>query len=176
MSEASLLAGADLVLVDTNVFVALGQPSNPAYQQFRRVIRRAEIVVRLPQRVVGELGGPETKPVQQALEEGWAEIVDAPAITDGDAMQASDIPRRTIASLTDQPDHDVEKADTIFAGLAVQYLREQAVSDVVVLTDDASARQGIETAVHEQGYTNGVSVYGVTDILGEDPGDSLTLI
>lgn len=38
--------------------------------------------------------------VRTARDEGWAEIIDAPAPTDRDAMAASDVARRTIASET----------------------------------------------------------------------------
>jgi len=66
-------------------------------------------VCKLPQRVIGELGGPKTDRVQAALDEGWAEIIDAPSPTDGDAVAASDIATRTIANETGKPEHEVEK-------------------------------------------------------------------
>jgi len=44
-----------------------------------------------------EVGGRDTYRIQTALDEGWAEIIDAPDPTDGDAVAASDIARRTIA-------------------------------------------------------------------------------
>jgi hypothetical protein len=88
------------VLVDANIFYAIGQPSNPQYQRFRQTIQHAGVVCKLPppQRVIGELGGAETDRVRTALDEGWAEIIDAPSPTDGDAVAASDTARRTIAN------------------------------------------------------------------------------
>jgi len=38
-------------------------------------------------------------------------------------VTASDIARRVIANETGQPEHEVEKTDTILAGLVIQYLR-----------------------------------------------------
>jgi hypothetical protein len=44
------------------------------------------------------------------------------------------------------------------------------------VNNDKPARKGVEQAVVAQGYTDAISVYGVADIIGEDPGDSLRLI
>jgi len=173
--DAPLSAGQD-VLVDANVFFAIGRPSNPRYQRFRRAVQQAGVVLKLPRRVIGELGGPETDRVRMALDEGWAEIIDAPSPTDGDAVAASDIARRTIANETGQAEHEVEKTDAILAGPAIQYVRDRSPTGVVVLTDDKPARKGIENAVRAQGYTDAIAVYGLADILGDDPGDSLRLI
>jgi len=74
------------------------------------------------QRVIRELSGSKTDRVQAALNDGWAEIIDAPSPTDGDAIAASDIAARTIANETGKPEHEVEKIDAILAGLAIQYL------------------------------------------------------
>jgi len=124
----------------------------------------------------GELGGPETDCVRTALDEGWATIIDAPSPTDGDAVAASDIAKRTIANETDQPEHEVEKTDAILAGLAIQYVRDRSSEGVVVLTDDKPAKKGIENAVRAQGYTDTIAVHGLADIIGDDSGDSMRLI
>lgn len=84
--------------------------------------------------------------------------------------------RRTIANETGQPEHTVEKADTILAGLAVQCLLDRPIDGVVVLTDDIAARHGIENAVDRSGYTEAVEVCGVHDVIGDDPEDSTRLI
>jgi hypothetical protein len=126
--------------------------------------------------VIGELGGAETDRVRTALDEGWAEIIDTPSPTDGDVVAASDISRRTIANETDQAEHEVEKTDAILAGLVIQYVRDYSTMGIVVLTDDQPARKGIENAVRAQGYTDAIMVYGLTDIIGDDSGDSMRLI
>jgi len=176
MDRDTPLSADQDVLVDANIFYAIGQPSNPQYQQFRRAIQHAGVVCKLPQRVIGELGGSETDRVRTALDEGWAEIIDAPSPTDGDAVAASDIARRTIASETTKDEHDVEKTDAILAGLVIQYVRDRSTTEVVVLTDDQPARKGIENAVRAQGYTDAIAVYGLADIIGDDPGDTMRLI
>lgn len=176
MDQDTPLADATDVLVDTNVFIAVGHPENPQYDRFRQAVQTAGVVLKLPQRVIGELGGVQTDRVQTALDEGWAEIIDAPAPTDGDAVAASDIAKRTIANETGQAEHAVEKADAILAGLAIQYVRDRSTASVIVLTDDKPARKGIKNAVAAQGYTDTLSVYGLADILGEDSGSSMRLI
>lgn len=175
MGQTPLSAEAT-VIVDANVFFAIGQPSNPHYERFRAEVQRVGVVVKLPQRVVGELGGPETERIQTARDEGWAEIVEAPPLTDGDAITASDIARRTIASETGQPEHEVEKTDTILAGIAIQYLKEPSSAPVIVVTDDGPAKQGIEAAVHAQGYDDSITVCGLSDIIGDEFDDDLTVI
>ncbi|WP_276256736.1 hypothetical protein [Halomontanus rarus] len=176
MGQDTPLSSEKDVLVDANVFFAIGHPSNPQYARFRSNVRNAGVVLKLPQRVICELGGSETDRVRIALDEGWAEIIDAPSPTDGDAIAASDIARRTIASETGQAEHEVEKTHTILAGLAVQYVRNRSTTGVVVLTDDKPAKKGIENAVTAQDYTDAIAVYGLADIIGDDPGDSMRLI
>lgn len=55
-------------------------------------------MLKLPQRVVDELGGTGSDRIQTALDKGWVEIVDAPSLRDADAINASDIARRAIAN------------------------------------------------------------------------------
>ncbi|QKY20504.1 hypothetical protein B4589_008975 [Halolamina sp. CBA1230] len=164
------------VIVDTNVFIAIGAPENPQFGQFRRAVHDAGVVLKLPQRVIGELGGRDTVRVEVALEEGWAEIIDAPSPTAGDAVAASDIATRTIANETGTPEHEVEKTDAILAGLAIQYVQDRSTDGVIILTDDKPARTGVENAVTAKGYTDTIEVYGVADIIGDDSDGSLRLI
>lgn len=176
MGRSSPLSGGNHVLVDTNIFIAVGDDSNPRFRQFRRAVREAGVVLKLPRRVVDELGGYETNRVQTALDEGWAEIIEAPEPTDGDAVAASDIARRTIANTAGKPEHEVEKTDTILAGLAIQYVRDGSASGVIVLTDDKPAREGIRNAVSSQGYAGTIGVYGLADIIGDGSTGSVRLI
>jgi hypothetical protein len=176
MDRDTPLSAETDVLVDANVFIAIGHPTNPRYKRFRRAVQTAGVVLKLPHRVIGEIGGPDTDRVRIALEEGWAEVIDAPTPTDRDSVAASDIARRTISNETGRPEHEIEKTDAILAGLAIQYLRDRSTAGVTVLTDDKPARKGIERAVDVQDYTDAISVYGVTDIISDDPGDSLRLI
>ena len=167
MGRDTPLSADQDVLVDANIFYAISRPSNPQYTRFRSAVRNAGVVCKLPRRAIGELGGPETDRVQTALNDGWAEIIDAPSPTDGDAVAASE---------TGQAEHEVEKTDAILAGLAIQYVRDRSTTDVVVLTDDTPAKNGIENATRAQGYTDTITVYRLADIIGDDTGDLMRLI
>lgn len=147
----SPLSADQAIFVDANVFFAIGSTLNPKYQAFRREVMRVNAVLKLPRRVVGELGGRKATPIQTALDDGWVEIVEAPPIRDADAVNASDIARRTMAATTGRPEHEIEKTDTILAGLAIQYLRATAHDRIIVITDDIPAKEGIETAIHAPG-------------------------
>ena len=107
---------------------------------------------------------------------GGPKLLTPPSPQDADAITASDIARRVIANETGQSEHEVEKTDTILAGLVVQYLRGTETTDVVVLTDDIPANHGIETAVDELSYGDAIDVYGLSDIIDDDSDDSLTVI
>ena len=176
MSRSSPLSADAAVIVDANVFFAIGRPSNPKYERFRNEVRTAGVVLQLPRRVVGELGGLEVDRIHRALEEGWAEIVDAPSPEDADAVTASDIARRVIANETGQPEHEVEKTDTILAGLVIQYLQDTSTTEIIVLTDDIPANHGIKVAVDELGYRDAIGVYSLSDIINVDVDDSLNMI
>ena len=78
--------------------------------------------------------------------------------------------------MTDKPEHEVKKTDTILAGLAIQYVRDRSTSGVIVLTDDKPAKGGIQNAVTAQGYTGTIEVYGLADIIGDKSGGSIRLI
>lgn len=69
-----------------------------------------------------------------------------------------------------RPEHEIEKTDTILAGLTIQYLRDTENRSVVVISDDVPAKRGIETAVQAQGYEDSVTVLSRFDIIGDDPG------
>lgn len=61
-------------------------------------------------------------------------IVDAAPVTHGKATTAQDITRRAIASRSIEKDeHDVEKADPAFAGLAIEYLLDEEMADELII-------------------------------------------
>lgn len=171
----SPLSADQAILVDANVFYAIGAPSNPKYQAFRRETKHANAVLKLPERVLKELGRRDQPRIQTALDGGWIEIVETPPVRDGDAVNASDIARRTMAAATGSPEHEIEKTDTIIAGIAIQYLREVEYERVTVITDDKTAKEGIETAFYAQGYDDSIAVLSRFDIIDDAP-DSVRLI
>lgn len=163
-----------VVLADTNLFVAVGSPGSEKYTALCERTRRHDVVLLVPHRVRLELSSMRSADrIDTAVEGGWAELVDPPEPTASDAISAMDVVRRYIADRTGQDEHEVEKADTVFAGLAIQYLRERA-DTVVVLTDDKHASAGIDRAVEIQGYEDGITVLRRADIV--DPDDDIGVI
>lgn len=73
--------------------------------------------------------------------------------------------RRHIAHETGTDEHEVEKADTVFAGLTVEYLR-QGATRVTVLTDDGPAKRAIESAVDHQDVSESFRVCTLQDVIG----------
>lgn len=114
--------------------------------------------------------------IQTVLADGWIEIIDAPPLQDADAVRASDIARRVIANESEKAKHEIAKADTILAGLTIQYVRNSTQTGVIVLTGDTGAQRCIEAAIRDQGYENSIKIYNLYDIIGDDPDDSMTII
>lgn len=175
MSE--VLGTADIVLVDTNVFVAVGSPDHDKYQALQSVVQREGIVLQVPERVKAELRTMQMSDrVETAVEDGWAELVSPPEPADSDAITAMDFTRRDIANQTDKHEHEVEKADTVFAGLAIESLKVDAGGSVVVLTDDKVAASAIERAVEQQAYGESVTVLRLSDVIDDEIGDDFRQI
>lgn len=171
MSDEKTLDSDERTLVDSNFFVAIGNPDNEKFQRFCEIVTENEVVLSVPERVRRELSiHPTEQRLTTALDEGWAKIVSAPPLTANEAVTAADQARRTIAEITGKDEHDVEKADTIFAGLAVQYL---SLGDdrVTVLTDDGPATRAIKTAVRSVEVRGDVRVLTLKDVIGDDDED-----
>ena len=162
-------------LVDTNLFVAIGGPTNSKYRALREYVRRRDLVLEVPRRVERELSTMHySNRVETAVEEGWAERIDPPSPTDSNAVDAMDFVRREIANRTDKDEHDVEKADTALAGLAVERL-ERGDESVAVLTDDRVAARAIEMGVARSGCEGSLTVFTRDDLIG-DSDDDLRII
>jgi hypothetical protein len=97
MGSSDLLSDA-FALADTNLFVAIGGPENSKFQKLRKFVARHQIILQVPQRVVGELSTMHIADrVETAIEEGWATEINPPSPTDSDAVAAMDYVRREIA-------------------------------------------------------------------------------
>lgn len=161
-------------LVDTNTFIHAGLPEAQEFKQFRREVLAANVTLLVPERVEAEVEQSGHRPaLETALDEGWATVVEAPPLSQSDATNARDIAQRTIASKSPaKEEHDVEKADAVFAGLAVEYLsQDETGSEATVITADKIARQAIKTAVSSLGYDNQIHAVSLSDIIGETGGE-----
>jgi predicted nucleic acid-binding protein len=158
----------DTVVVDTNVLVAVGGPDNAKYQALRSFAIERDVKLLVPERVVAELHTMRAADrVEYAVEEGWATVVEPPEPTHTDAVAAMDYVRREIARRSGKDEHEVEKADTVLAGLAIEYLH-RGDGTVFVVTDDRVAAAAIRGAVSSRGYDEGVSVLTRNDVVDDD--------
>jgi len=161
----------DTVLVDTNVFVAVGGPDNTKYQALRAFATDHNLELHVPERVVEELRTMHAADrVEQAVQAGWARVVQPPEPTHSDAIAAMDHVRRTIASRSDKDEHKVEKADTVFAGLAIEYLHRHD-NAVFVVTDDRVAAAAISESLAARGAADRVAVLTRDDVFDDDDDD-----
>lgn len=168
------LSPAHVTLVDTNTFIHAGLPEAQSFKQFRRAVLAADVTLLVPERVEDEVEQSGHRPsLETALDEGWAAIVEAPSLTQSDATKARDIAQRAIASKSStKEEHEVEKADPVFAGLAVEYLLEEnRGNEVTIITADKIARQAIKTAVASLGYDNQIHAVSLVDIIGDAGGE-----
>jgi hypothetical protein len=171
------LSPEHVTLADTNVFISTGNPGTAKYRRFRTAVTRAGVTLLIPARIEEEIAqsGVE-QALEQACDEEWARVVDGPALSQSDATAAQDIARRAIASNSpEKGEHEVEKADTVFAGSAVEYLhQEETGDDVTIVTADNRAQEAITTAVSSLGYEGQIHLVSLWDIISE--GDEFRVI
>ena len=174
MDASSPLSSEHVTLVDTNVFISIGNPESSKFHRFRRVVRRAGVTLLVPTRIADEIGQSGVKPaLERAEDEGWAKVVSTPSVSHSKGTAAQDIVRRSIAAKSpDKDEHDVEKADAVFAGLAVEYILDKKHPDpVTVITADRLAREAIETAITSLGFEGQISTLTLWDLIEPDDED-----
>lgn len=137
-------------ILDSSVLFAMGGPSNEKYQAFERYVTRRNITARIPDQVAEELGESPAAyayhrdRLRAAEDAGWLKraVVDftIPGVSD-----ATDRTRKRMANLSadDITEDEIEKTDTVLAGLAYQYATDVGV-EVTVLVSDTVAERAIE--------------------------------
>ena len=160
------MTGSDLpkdsiAILDSSVIFAMGGPSNEKYQAFERYVTQRDISVRIPEQVAAELGeSPAAYAYQRdrlraAQDAGWLERGQIDFSNPG-VSDAVDRTRKRMANLSadDVTEHEIEKTDTVLAGLAFQYATDTAMH-VSVLVSDRIAEQAIEDVLSamELGHT-----------------------
>lgn len=152
MAGAHLPSDSDAI-IDSSVLFAMGGSSNDKYQAFERFVRQQNITVTVPDQVAEELGeSPGAYEYQRdrlraAQEAGWL----TPGHINFSIPRVSgvvDTTRTRMAALSadDVTEDEIEKTDTILAGLAYQYVADGA-SYVTVLVSDRIAEQAIIDAL-----------------------------
>lgn len=139
-----------LAILDSSVLIAMGGPSTDKYQAFEQHVTRRNISVRIPDHVAEELGeSPEAYTYQRdrlraAQNAGWLERAEVD-FSNPRVSEVIDRTRTRMVNLSadDVSEDEIEKTDTVLAGLAYQYATEDA-SHVTVLVSDTIAEQAIE--------------------------------
>ena len=137
-----------IAIIDSSVLFAMGGPSNNKYQALERFVRRENIAVKIPDQVAKELGeSPAQYEYQRdrlraAQDAGWLDRGQID-FTIPNVSKIVDKTRTRMAKLaaSDVSEDDIEKTDTILAGLAYQYAMEK--QDVSVLVSDRLAQRSI---------------------------------
>lgn len=158
------LARDSIAILDSSVLFAMVGPSNEKYQAFERYVTRRNISVRIPDLVAEELGESPAAyayhrdRLRAAHDDGWLEPgridFSNPGVSD-----AVDRTRKRMGKLSadDVSEDEIEKTDTVLAGLAYQYATETSMH-VTVLISDRIAEQAIGDVLSAMEFDNTFSV------------------
>lgn len=153
-----LFPSVDGYIIDTNTFVVFERHN--AIPLLKRAVTEHNIVLLIPQRVYEELT-PEhlpydQPPVDEAIDDGWVQVVDAIEYANPVVSSTMDLVRRYIAAASEKSEHEVEQADAEVGGAAATLLENETAESIAVYTNDKAAFRGIERALSEHGYKNRV--------------------
>lgn len=151
-------------IIDSSVLFAMGGPDNEKYIAFEKFVMGRGLTVKVPEQVAEELGeGPEAyayqhKRLQAAQNAGWLE----PGRIDSSNPRVSEVVDRTrkrMAALSsdDVTEDEIERTDTMLAGLAYQYATGGA-SHVAIFVSDRIAEQAIEDVLTAVGVSDTTAV------------------
>jgi hypothetical protein len=151
-------------IIDSSVLFAMGGPSNEKYQAFERFVRQRNLTVTVPEQVAAELGeSPDAYAYQRdrlraAQDAGWLE----PGRIDFSTPRVPEVvdkTRRRMLSLSadDVTEDEIEKTDTILAGLVYEYVTK-GQTHVAVLVSDTIAEQAIRDVLVAVGVEDRISV------------------
>ena len=137
-------------IIDSSVLIAMGGPNNEQYRAFEQFMTGRQLSVYIPGHVAEEMGeSPDAYAYQRdrlraAQNAGWLE----PGRIDFSVPRVSEVVDKTRKrmlnlSAEDVTEDEIEKTDTILAGLAYQYATSDA-THVTVFVSDTKAEQAIE--------------------------------
>jgi hypothetical protein len=161
------------VVVDTGLFVACGRQQNNKYVALERFARRNDLTLLIPERVYEELGGaparstPGQTPIDSAIESGWVTVADPPDYTNSTVASVMDDVRRRIASASNRPEDNIEKADTALAAVAVQLLESRSAAFVSLITTDTDAGEATVSAVEAHGFEGQIEFVDGFELISE---------
>lgn len=162
MTTVEELPEGSIAILDSSVLFAMGGPSNEKYQAFERYVTQRNVIVRIPDQVAEELGESPTAYTYQrdrlraAEDAGWLERAEVDFSIPG-VSDATDRTRVRMANLSadDVTEDEIEKTDTVLAGLAYQYAADASVT---VLVSDRVAERAIEDVLSAMGVSDRTAV------------------
>jgi hypothetical protein len=151
-------------IIDTSILIALGGPTNEKYQSFEQFVARRGITVKVPGRVAEELGeSPDAyvyqrDRLQSAQDAGWLESGQID-FSKPRVPEVVDKTRKRMLNLSadDVTEDEIEKTDTILAGITYQYATSGA-THVTVFVSDTIAERAIDDVLSAMGVENEITV------------------
>ena len=151
MTDAETIPADSIAVIDSSVLFAMGGPDNEKYIVFERFVTQKNITVTVREHVAEELGdsptayGYQRDRLRAAQEAGWLKptaidfsVSGVPAVVDRTRK------RMATLSADDVTEDEIEKTDTILAGVAYQYATGVA-EHVTIFVSDTLA----ETAIRD---------------------------
>jgi hypothetical protein len=164
-----LFPDGDVHVIDTNLFVAFER--HDTVELLERALRAHDVVLLLPSRVYEELTPANypygTPPVDDAIEAGWAEVLEEVDYTNPVVSATMDMVRRYIAAADDRSEHEIEQADAEVGGATAMLLERGDAGAVAVYTHDLPAFRGVERALADHGYGDRVRLVRAFDLVDE---------
>jgi len=156
---AQELPAGSVIVIDTSVLIALGNPDNEKFRCLERYVTDNNITVRVPGYVAEELDdAPKAYQYQRerlraARDGGWLTSISV----NFENPKVSEIVDRTrermvALSADDVSADEIEKTDTVLAGIAYQLAQKRTT--VVVLISDTLAAEAIRDALAASGHDN----------------------
>jgi len=164
MTENPDIPHGSSAIIDSSVLFAIGAPDNEKYQAFQRFVTQRELSVYIPTHVAKELGeAPDTytfhrERLRAAQEAGWLERSEI-NYENSTVSKVIDRTRKRMVNLSanDVIEDEIEKTDTVLAGLAYQHANYPQ-AHVTIFVSDGIAEKAIRDVLSTMDVENRVLV------------------
>lgn len=179
MSREPAIPPKSTAIIDSSVLFAMGAPDNKKYRAFEEFVMNRGLRVMIPERVAEELGeSPEEYAYQRdrlraAQKAGWLQSARID-FSNSRVSEVVDKTRKRMATLSadDVTEDEIEKTDTVLAGLAYQLVMGGS-SHASIFVSDRIAEQAIEDVLSAVGVGDMTTVIEGRSLLEELVADQL---
>ena len=148
--SAQLFPSAESHIIDSNLFIRFER--HDTVDLLERAVTEHGVTLLVPTRVYEELTPGsyphETPPIEDALEAGWVQLLDAVDYSNPVVSATMDMVRQYISVATGRPEHMIEQGQT---------------ESIAIYTNDLSAFRGIERALTQHDYKDSVQLVKAFD-------------